>query len=119
MSNNFKEKITKIFESNSLSEYLNDYTVEKFEQLADIMINAKLNITAIKDVDSIILRHFADSLTIAKYIPKGARVADIGCGGGFPSFPLAIARPDLSVVGFDATSKKVNYINETSVRINS
>ncbi len=117
MPNNFRERLEKIFADNSLSEYISDETAERFEQLADAMINAKLNITAIKDNDSIILRHFADSLTIAKYIPEGVRVADIGCGGGFPSFPLAIARPDLSVVGFDSTAKKINYINETSVRL--
>ncbi len=115
MSYNFKDRITKIFADNSLSELLSDDVISKFERLTGAMLTVHLNITAIKEPDAIILRHFADSLTIAKYIPEGARVADIGCGGGFPSFPLAIARPDLTIVGFDSTAKKIAYINETSV----
>ena len=117
MSYNFNERIEKIFTENGLGEYLCDATVEKFGLLLDAMLSAHLNITAIKEPDAIILKHFADSLTIAKYIPEGARVADIGCGGGFPSFPLAIVRPDLDVTGFDSTAKKIAYINETSVNL--
>lgn len=112
---NFKETLAEIFAANSLSEYLTDDAADKLERLYDAMSNATLNITAIKEPEAVILRHFADSLTIARHVPRGARVADIGCGGGFPSFPLAIARPDLSVVGFDATEKKINYVNRTSV----
>lgn len=117
MPYNFKERLHEIFADNSLSEYLSGDSAQKFELLYEIMASAPINITAIKEPDDVILLHFADSLTVAPFIAHGARVADIGCGGGFPSFPLAISRPDLSVVGFDATSKKIGYVNETSVRM--
>ena len=72
------------------------------------------NLTAIKEEKEIILKHFVDSLMISEHVPEGARVIDIGCGAGFPSLPLSIARPDLSVLGVDSTTKKINYVNETA-----
>ncbi len=72
------------------------------------------NLTAIKDEKEVILKHFVDSLMISPFVPAGARVIDVGCGAGFPSLPLAIARPDVTVLGVDSTAKKINYVNETA-----
>ena len=36
---------------------------------------------------------------------------DIGCGGGFPSIPIAIEYPDINVTGVDSIRKKINAIN--------
>ena len=75
------------------------------------------NLTAIKDEKGVILKHLIDSLMICPYVPDGARVIDVGCGAGFPSLPLAIARPDVRVLGVDSTSKKINYVNETAASL--
>jgi 16S rRNA (guanine527-N7)-methyltransferase len=72
--------------------------------------NDKYNLTAIKTLDGIIYKHFADSLIISELIPSGSTVIDIGCGAGFPSLPLAAARPDISVTSLDSSSKKVGFI---------
>jgi len=72
------------------------------------------NLTAIKDEKEVILKHLIDSLMISQCVPDGARVIDVGCGAGFPSLPLAIARPDVKVLGVDSTSKKINYVKETA-----
>ena len=54
--------------------------------------NTKINVISRKDFDQLYLRHVLHSLSIAKVCPfaPGARVLDVGCGGGFPSVPLAI-----------------------------
>ncbi len=116
----FFAKVNKIFTENSLSEYLTNEILEKFYSLTCIMLetNEKMNITAITDEDAVIARHFADSLLLLKAdIESGARVCDIGCGGGFPSFPIAIARPDITVMGVDSTAKKIAYVNETAAKL--
>jgi 16S rRNA (guanine527-N7)-methyltransferase len=62
----------------------------------------------------VILKHFADSLIAVEDFPEGARIIDVGCGGGFPTFPLAIARPDLNITALDSTEKKINFVKATA-----
>lgn len=56
------------------------------------------------------LRHYLDSLLFQDLIPQGSRVLDIGTGPGFPSWPLAWARPDLQVVGLDSNGKMLGFL---------
>ena len=76
--------------------------------------NEKYNLTAITDVDKIILNHYADCAALAVRLPKGARVADIGCGAGFPTLPVAILRPDVKILALDSTAKRINYVQQTA-----
>ena len=48
------------------------------------------------------------------HLPRGARIIDVGCGAGFPSLPIAILRPDITVLAIDSTGKKVNYVADTA-----
>ena len=109
----FKSRLSKIFDSNGLSSMLNMERVEKFVTLTNYMLeeNEKYNLTAIKEPDKIILNHYADCAALAKILPKGAKIADIGCGAGFPTLPVAILRPDLTILGVDSTQKRINYVN--------
>ncbi len=88
----------------------------KFHALTERMleVNEYMNLTAIKEPRAVILRHFADSLTVEPFLPQNARVADIGCGAGFPSLPLAICRPDLRILSLDSTAKRIRYVAETA-----
>lgn len=56
------------------------------------------------------MRHFLDSLLLSPLIGDGQRVVDIGCGPGFPSWPLACARPDLSVTALDSSGKMLGFL---------
>ena len=79
--------------------------------------NAVTNLTAIRTTPEAISKHYADSLLAAEYLPQGAKVLDIGCGPGFPSIPLAIYRPDLSIFALDSTAKKIAFVQEAANRL--
>ena len=112
----FSSEITRIFSKNSLSSYLSMDTVSKFYALTVRMLeeNEKYNLTAITDPSKIILNHYADCVAMAKNFKQGAKIIDVGCGAGFPTLPLAIVRPDLSIVAMDSTAKRINYVAETA-----
>ena len=95
----FFETTERVFRENGLSEFWKDETKELFFGLCSIMLeqNKVMNLSAIRDEEGVICRHFADSLTVAKHIPHGAKILDVGSGGGMPTLPLAIARPDVKI----------------------
>ena len=72
--------------------------------------NRKINLTAITHPRDIAVKHFLDSLAPAGFIPEGARLLDIGSGGGFPGIPLKILKPPISVLLVDSARKKVNFL---------
>lgn len=71
--------------------------------------NAKLNLTALEKVTDIVAKHYLDSLSISSLLPCGAILLDIGSGGGFPSIPLKIIRPDIVAISVDSVQKKINF----------
>ncbi len=71
--------------------------------------NAVMNLTRVAREECWI-RHFVDSILFHDLIPKNARLLDIGCGPGFPAWPLAWARPDLKVVAMDAGNKMLGFL---------
>ena len=108
-----------IFEANGLSHLVTPTVTSRFADLTDIMLdmNEHMNITAITDLEKVIPLHYADCAVLADMIPEGMRVLDVGCGGGFPTLPLAILRPDLHVTALDSTEKKVRYVAETADKL--
>lgn len=117
--NQFDEKLLRAFRENHLEDLLDDDKVQKlhsfFELLAET--NKTTNLTAITDENGVILKHFADCAVIAKKIPANYKVLDVGCGGGFPTIPLAILRPDLHVTGLDSTGKKVEFVKLAALKL--
>ncbi|MRR06256.1 MAG: 16S rRNA (guanine(527)-N(7))-methyltransferase RsmG [Deltaproteobacteria bacterium] len=71
--------------------------------------NRKINLTAIKDDRDIVVKHFADSLSLLGRVKTPGTLLDIGSGGGFPAIPLKIMLPHLSVVSVDAVEKKILF----------
>ena len=74
--------------------------------------NSKINVVSRKDFDQLYLRHILHSLAIAKVcqFEAGARVLDVGCGGGFPSIPLAIMFPEVHFTAVDSIAKKITVV---------
>ena len=112
----FASTLQKAFTENGLNKYLNFERVQTFVVLTRHLLeeNAKYNLTAIKEPEKIALLHYADCVSMAGAIPKGAKVIDVGCGAGFPSLPLAIVRPDITILAVDSTEKRVKYVRETA-----
>ena len=77
--------------------------------------NRKLNLTSVSGLEEAAVRHYAESLFLASFLPDSARrVADLGSGGGFPGFPLAVLRPDVEVVLVEADQRKAAFLREVS-----
>ena len=100
-----------------IEKYFPDLTEqqkEQFRALYDLYAdwNAKINVVSRKDFDQLYLRHILHSLAIAKVcrFEAGARILDVGCGGGFPSVPLAILFPEVRFVAADSIGKKITVV---------
>lgn len=103
--------------SDLLIRYFPDITErqkQQFESLGALYEewNARINVVSRKDMEHLYTRHILHSLAIAKVcqFEAGARVVDIGCGGGFPSVPLAIMFPEVEFVGCDSIAKKIRVV---------
>lgn len=106
-----------MYTSSLIDKYFDNLTEHQREQFAALYEsyaewNAKINVISRKDFDSLYLKHVLHSLAIAKVcsFAAGARVVDVGCGGGFPSVPLAILFPDVKFTAVDSIGKKITVV---------
>lgn len=88
--------------------------IEKYYNYMNLLLewNEKINLTAIIDPKEIILKHFVDSLTIAKYIKDDEKLIDVGTGAGFPGIPLSIVKENTDIVLLDSLNKRINFLEE-------
>ena len=102
----------KIWNENMNSKFSinNDFTDFKKVFLEQ---NARLNLISHNDEKVLFEKHIYDSLAIklTEKLDAGKTLLDIGCGGGFPSVPIAIEFPNINVIGIDSIRKKINAIN--------
>ncbi len=92
--------------------------LRRFAQLL-VTANAQVNLTAIVEPEDVAIKHVADSLlafTICDW-PMGARVCDVGTGGGVPGIVLACVRPDLRVTLVDSVNKKLRIAADISAAV--
>ena len=75
--------------------------------------NEKINLTRITEEEDVYLKHFYDSLTIAKVVDLSTKktLCDVGTGAGFPGIVLKIVYPNLKITLVDSLLKRVNYLN--------
>lgn len=65
-----------------------------------------------REVERLWDRHILNSAVLARLLPHGARVVDVGSGGGFPGIPVALARPDVEMVLVEPMARRVEWLNE-------
>lgn len=85
-----------------------------------LAMNEQMNLTAVSKPEDAWSRHVLDALSLAPRLldmPAGARVLDVGSGGGVPGIPLAIARPDVHVTLLDSTEKKVAFLRAAAAQL--
>ena len=92
---------------------LSEEELEKFQKFLEIFMekNSQINLSAIRDKDEIIEKHFIDSLMLGAFYDIEGKVADLGTGGGFPGIPLAIVSPDTEFTLIDSVAKKLKCID--------
>ena len=117
--NVFIEDFIRLLSDNGLEEFANTEIAEKFQVLTEKLkeFNAHTNITAIKSDKDVIVKHYVDSLKAERFIPKGVKMIDVGCGGGFPSLPIAIVRNDLEILAVDSVSKKLAFSEQMKTEL--
>lgn len=93
---------------------LTETQINQFYTYMELLLewNQKINLTAITNPKEIILKHFIDSLTIAKHVKKNAKLVDVGTGAGFPGIPLKIIREDVEITLLDSLNKRILFLEE-------
>ena len=77
--------------------------------------NARMNLTAVRDADEIITRHFGESLFVARSLFNGTeqgRLVDLGSGAGFPGVPIKLEHPALETTLVEANYRKTIFLRE-------
>lgn len=79
--------------------------------------NARMNLTAVRDPEQIVERHFGEALFAARHLvspDSTATVADVGSGAGFPGITIKIYAPNLHLTLIEAHGKKAVFLREVS-----
>lgn len=74
--------------------------------------NDRLHLVAPCSPEEFATRHVLESLMLLEHLPHGAKIADIGSGGGLPIIPCLIARADLEVTLIESSQKKAVFLRE-------
>jgi 16S rRNA (guanine527-N7)-methyltransferase len=104
--------------ANLLVPYLPDAPVTLVSQLSvylDLLLkwNARTNLTAIRDPEEIVRRHFGESLFAARHLaPETSTLLDFGSGAGFPGIPIALLRREVQVTLSESQNKKASFLRE-------
>jgi len=101
----------------------------------DILIrwNARINLTAVRDPDEIVTRHFGESLFAARHLfpppvhvgtaalgcpaersSAAVTLADLGSGAGFPGLPIKLWAPQISLTLIESNHKKATFLREVA-----
>jgi 16S rRNA (guanine527-N7)-methyltransferase len=87
----------------------------RFEEYLALLVkwNARMNLTAVRDPDEIVRRHFAECIFAAQQVPaKTKTLLDFGSGAGLPGIPVAILRPEIGVTLAESQGKKAAFLRE-------
>lgn len=89
-----------------------DAQVDTLVRFSDELLrwNARINLSAAR-TPADMAQHVVDSAAVVPWIPATTqRVIDVGSGGGLPAVPVAILRPELSVVALEPIHKKHAFL---------
>ena len=92
---------------------------EKLRVYEEMLIDEsqRQNVTAIREVSEIWVRHFLDSAYLLRFLPDHGELMDIGTGGGIPAIPLSIMKPDLQVTMLDSEHNKIDFCQKVIDRL--
>lgn len=113
---------TLLYEScKQMGVLLEQYQLEQFLNYQNLLLqwNEKMNLTAITEKRDIILKHFADCVSIVSEISfeKDVSVIDVGTGAGFPGIPLKIVCPSIHMTLLDSLQKRIYFLEEVIAKL--
>jgi 16S rRNA (guanine527-N7)-methyltransferase len=88
---------------------------EQFETYLELLLrwNQRINLTAVREPEAIIRRHFVECAFAAQHLPRDiTTLLDYGSGAGLPGIPVAICRPEIRVTLSEAQGKKIAFLSE-------
>jgi 16S rRNA (guanine527-N7)-methyltransferase len=110
---------------------LTTYDLQRISTYIDLLLrwNARINLTAIRNEEEIVTRHFGESLFAARHLfpastnvgadalvrpaeQSSVRLIDIGSGAGFPGLPIKIYAPEIQVTLIESNQKKATFLRE-------
>jgi 16S rRNA (guanine527-N7)-methyltransferase len=93
---------------------LSDDAVERLADYYELVLahNPLLHLVAPCSPSEFAVRHILESLTLLGHLPRGAKFADVGAGGGLPSMPCLLVRDDLRAVLIESKEKKAKFLAE-------
>lgn len=96
---------------------LSAFQLEQTARYLELLLkwNAKVNLTAVRDPEQMVTRHFGESFFAARQLllpERECSVIDLGSGAGFPGLPFAVVAPKAPVVLIEANAKKTAFLNE-------
>lgn len=96
---------------------LDDSQSERLLDYAELLIHwsRRINLTGARSVAAVVSEHYPDAFALASRLTNPALLVDVGSGGGLPALPLALLRPELSVLLCEPIAKKAAFLR-TAVR---
>jgi 16S rRNA (guanine527-N7)-methyltransferase len=123
-------------EQSEESAVLDRTQLEDISTYIDLLLrwNARINLTAIRNEEEIVTRHFGESLFAARHLfPRVARapsptsvsktkvhaprLIDIGSGAGFPGLPIKIWAPEIDLTLIESNQKKATFLREIARKL--
>ena len=91
--------------------------LQSISMYIDILLrwNRRINLTAVRDPDEIVTRHFGESLFAARYLLAPGdtlTVIDVGSGAGFPGLPLKLYAPAIRLTLIESHARKAAFLRE-------
>lgn len=109
-------KLKQMFSKTSLT--VSDEQIVLLVNLVDLLTkwNERLNLTAIRDPNEMLVLHIMDSAVISPLL-HGENIADVGTGAGFPGLVLAILHPEKKFTLIDSIAKKLSFVRTAMVSL--
>lgn len=114
-----KEQFVTMLEEKGIN--LSPQQLQQFATYYKLLVewNEKMNLTAIKEEEEVYLKHFYDSISATFYddFTRPLTLIDVGAGAGFPSIPIKICFPHLTVHIVDSLNKRIGFLTHLAERL--
>ena len=113
-----KDKYKNFFDVLENNFQIAESVAKKFVEFCEIIqqSNEHFNLTSIKKMDDMLIKHILDSLSI-QHLVSGRKILDIGTGAGLPGVPLALANTESDFFLLDSNNKKIIFLNHVKISL--